>query len=151
MEHLPQFFDSSSYGQPASAKNFQCILQEQDASEWVKMIRRGISWQQMESWLANADIPRKTLAESLAIPVRTLSRRQKEGVLSPEESNKFLRFMKAVSRGEDVFGNTHRALEWLLKPNRSMNGDTPISLLDTDIGTELVFDTLGRIEHGVFS
>lgn len=151
MEHLPQFFDNSSYGQPASTKNFQCILQEQDASEWVKMIRHGISWQQMESWLANADIPRKTLAESLAIPIRTLSRRQKGGVLSPEESNKFLRFMKAVSRGEEVFGNTSRAIEWLLKSNRSMNGDTPISLLDTDIGTELVFDTLGRIEHGVFS
>jgi hypothetical protein len=28
---------------------------------------------------------------------------------------------------------------------------TPLSLLDTEIGAELVMDTLGRIEHGVFA
>lgn len=41
-------------------------------------------------------------------------------------------------------------LDWLKSPNAALGGATPLSLLDTDIGTESVMDTLGRIEHGVF-
>ncbi|MBM3343610.1 MAG: DUF2384 domain-containing protein [Betaproteobacteria bacterium] len=36
-------------------------------------------------------------------------------------------------------------------PNRSLGNVTPLSLLDTDLGAEAVTDTLGRIEHGVYT
>jgi hypothetical protein len=43
------------------------------------------------------------------------------------------------------------AVDWLKSPNATFSGQTPLSLLDTEIGAELVMDTLGRIEHGVFA
>lgn len=43
------------------------------------------------------------------------------------------------------------AHRWLRKPNRALGGRTPLSLLDTAPGAELVSDVLVRIEHGSFS
>jgi uncharacterized protein (DUF2384 family) len=37
---------------------------------------------------------------------------------------------------------------WLQRPNRALNGELPIRLLDTDIGARQVEDILGKIEHG---
>jgi len=36
-------------------------------------------------------------------------------------------------------------------PNKALNNKTPMSLLNSKFGTNMVLDELGRIEHGVFS
>lgn len=56
-----------------------------------------------------------------------------------------------VERAKAVFENTEAALSWLQSPNTSLGGVTPLSLLDTNTGVDSVLDTLGKIEHGVFS
>ena len=81
----------------------------------------------------------------------TPPRRKREGVLSPEESAKFLRFARVVERAGEVFEDSAAALAWLRTDNAALGGVTPLSLLDTDIGADSVLDTLGRIEHGVFA
>jgi putative toxin-antitoxin system antitoxin component (TIGR02293 family) len=59
--------------------------------------------------------------------------------------------LRVVERAETVFEDADGALSWLLSPNASLAGVTPLSLLDTEIGADSVLDTLGRIEHGVFA
>jgi putative toxin-antitoxin system antitoxin component (TIGR02293 family) len=56
-------------------------------------------------------------------------------------------FAQAVS----VLGSDDKARRWIVKPSRALGGESPLHLLDTDIGTNAVLDELGRIEHGVFS
>lgn len=56
-----------------------------------------------------------------------------------------------MERAASVFGNITAGSEWLNIPNESLNEQTPLSLLDTDLGTESVLDMLGRIAHGVFA
>jgi putative toxin-antitoxin system antitoxin component (TIGR02293 family) len=80
-------------------------------------------------------------AHALAIPERTLTRRKREGALSPEEPAKLLHFARVVERAKTVFEEADSALKWLQGPNASLGGVTPPSLLDT----------LGRIEQGVFA
>ena len=43
------------------------------------------------------------------------------------------------------------ARDWLKKPNRALAGKTPIELLDTDAGTQQVYQLLNKIEYGVYS
>ena len=64
---------------------------------------------------------------------------------------KSIRLARVTERATKVFGDAERAAEWLNIPNTALGGQTPLSLLDTDIGSETVMDTLGRIEHGVFT
>jgi len=91
------------------------------------------------------------LAACLCIPERTLARRKREGRLTTEESAKLVRLARVIERAEEVFEGLDTGLDWLKSPNASLGGDTPLSLIDTDIGAESVMDTLGRIEHGVFA
>jgi len=91
------------------------------------------------------------LAQALAIPERTLARRKREGALNSDESSKLLRLARVVSRASEVFGDPAAAIDWLKSPNAALRGNAPLRLLDTEIGAEIIFDTLGRVEHGVFT
>lgn len=131
----------------------EAVLQAQPrvVMDWIPLVRRGLPSASVDALVRMTRITRSELAHALAIPERTLARRKREGVLSPEESAKFVRFARVVERAESVFEDTDNALGWLQSPNASLGGVTPLSLLDTDIGADSVLDTLGRIEHGVFA
>ena len=119
--------------------------------DWVEMIRQGLPAAALGPLLKAIQLSQSDLARALGIPERTLARRKREGVLSSEESAKLLRLARVVGRATEVFENAQAAVNWLKASNMSLEGKTPLSLLDTDIGAESVLDTLGRIEHGVFA
>ncbi len=119
--------------------------------DWVSVIRLGISATAVETLVTALRISRAELSQALGIPERTLARRKREGALSSEESAKVVRLARVVQRAEEVFENLDVAVDWLKSTNPSLSGETPLSLVDTEIGAELVLDTLGRIEHGVFA
>src|SRR5258706_1886726 len=146
----------------AAEKNFQSVenvlggtvvlgAKPQTSLDWICLIRDGIPAAAIESILSVARLSQSELADALGIPERTLARRKREGILSSEESSKFLRLARVISRASEVFDDTAAAVDWLKSPNAALRGNVPLSLLDTDIGAESVFDTLGRIEHGVFA
>jgi putative toxin-antitoxin system antitoxin component (TIGR02293 family) len=119
--------------------------------DWIPLVRRGLPAASVEAITRLTRIAQSELAHALAIPERTLARRKREGLLSPEESAKFVRFARVVERAEEVFEGAAPALAWLKTDNPALGSVTPLSLLDTDLGADTVLDTLGRIEHGVFA
>ncbi len=129
------------------------VLQRSPRSplDWVSVIRRGISAAAVESLGRALRISQAELSDALGIPKRTLARRKREGALSSEESAKLVRLAHVVQRAEEVFESLDIAVDWLKATNASLSGQTPLSLVDTEIGAEWVMDTLGRIEQGVFA
>lgn len=119
--------------------------------DWIAIVRNGLPVQVIDNLLDSTRMQQSTLVQALSFSARTLARRKREKLLSPEESGKIVRLARVVARGEDVFGDRESAMNWLQQKNHSLNQETPLSLLDTDIGAEIVLDTLGRIEHGVFA
>lgn len=116
----------------------------------VDSIREGIPSSAIDVVSGYVGIPKIEVARVLHMNPRTLARRR-GGVLSSEESEKVVRMGRVMERAAEVFGDMDSAAEWLKVPNRALSGQTPLSMLDTDIGSEAVMDTLGRIEHGVFA
>jgi putative toxin-antitoxin system antitoxin component (TIGR02293 family) len=83
---------------------------------------------------------------------RTLQRkRSTKARLSPGESDRLVRFARMIVRAEEAIGDEAKALRWLITPNRALEGQRPLELLDSDAGTVAVEQVLGRIEHGVYS
>jgi putative toxin-antitoxin system antitoxin component (TIGR02293 family) len=119
--------------------------------DWIALVRRGISAGAVDAAVRVLGIGQAELARALDIPERTLARRKKEGVLNRDESGKLVRLARVVARAVEVFEDEAAALDWLKAPNAALGGASPISLLDTDLGSDAVLDTLGRIEHGVFA
>jgi putative toxin-antitoxin system antitoxin component (TIGR02293 family) len=50
-----------------------------------------------------------------------------------------------------VLGSEDKASAWLRRPNRALDNELPIRLLDTDVGARQIEDLLGRIAHGLVS
>lgn len=88
----------------------------------------------------------------LVIPRRTLDRRHDSGEpLTVSESDRLLRVVGVIVRATEALGDSEKGRQWLRTSNRALRGETPLSLLRTDIGARLVERVLGRIEHGVYS
>lgn len=68
-----------------------------------------------------------------------------------ELSEQILQMTEVVAKGSRVFEDRDRFLTWMNHPNKALNNKTPMSLLSSKFGTDMVLDELGRIEHGVFS
>lgn len=119
--------------------------------DWVSAIRRGFPSKTLDAFAANVGASNSELAAMLGLSERALAGRRCKQSLSPAESERLLRLAKTVARAEDVFGDLSNCLAWLKASNISLGGMTPVSLIDTEIGSELVADVLSRIEHGIFA
>lgn len=155
--HRPLAFVSAKSTCPVSAAALLGLLEEGEEGrgltwmEWVDRIRHGIPSAAVDSLVNFLSITKAELSDAIDIPVRTLARRKGEALLDRDESAKLVRVARVIERAEEVFEDPDAAREWLKAPNASLSGQTPMSLLDTEIGAESVLDTLGRIEHGVFA
>lgn len=86
----------------------------------------------------------------LVLPRRTFSHRKAKGqLLTAEESDRLTRAVRVATRAEEAIGNAEKAARWLRKPNRALFGKRPLDLLESDVGTRIVEQVLGRIEYGL--
>ena len=120
------------------------------SADFVTIVRRGLPFASLEHTRAALNISQAELVEAVGVPRRTLARRRKERRLSVWESERLVRLARVYARAMDVLGEQDRASGWLRRPNRALGKVAPLSLLDTDIGTDAVLAVLGRIAHGVF-
>ena len=85
-------------------------------------------------------------------PERTLARRRaKREALTSGETDRALRLARATTEAARVFGDAEKAARWLRKPNASLGGQTPLSLLRTEAGAKAVEESLIQIDHGIFA
>jgi len=61
------------------------------------------------------------------------------------------RIKSVVDHAEEVFGSSQAAERWLTEPSPALDFLTPLAMLNTEAGAQIVSEILGRIEHGVFS
>jgi putative toxin-antitoxin system antitoxin component (TIGR02293 family) len=92
--------------------------------------------------------PRVFLAVVKIAP-RTLARRRVR--LKADESERVLRVARLFRLAEDVFEDRPAAVRWFSRPLSTFGGRSPLALCSTEFGAREVEQTLGRIEHGVFS
>jgi putative toxin-antitoxin system antitoxin component (TIGR02293 family) len=117
----------------------------------VTMVREGLPWNLYRGVVTELGFTDQAAAGVLHIPARTLARRKEEGRLEPQEGERLMRLVRLRTRAIEVLGTREKALRWRVAPNRALEGASPMSLLDTDIGTQAAEAVLTRVEYGVFS
>ena len=122
-----------------------------NAEDLKRWIREGLPFTSLEAVMEQFGLKREEVSWALDLPLRTLARRKQERRLSPGESDRLVRVVRIAVQAAEVLGGREEASLWLHAPNRALGGQTPLELLDTDLGSRQVEDVLGRIEHGVFS
>jgi putative toxin-antitoxin system antitoxin component (TIGR02293 family) len=91
------------------------------------------------------------MADLVAIAERTIQRYTLEKPFNRIVSEQILQVAQVAVKGTNTFGDKDKFLSWMHQPNKALADKTPMSLLRSRFGTEMISDELGRIEHGVFS
>jgi putative toxin-antitoxin system antitoxin component (TIGR02293 family) len=117
----------------------------------VERVRRGLPPSSFGHLAQRLELSEEELAEAVGISRRTLTRRKREPRFDPQESEAVVRVARIAVQASEALGDLAAAHRWLRKGNRALGGRTPLSLLDTGAGAELVSAVLERIEHGTFS
>ena len=120
-------------------------------TELRERIKRGLPYRSLESVRERLQLSVSEAVSVLHMPARTLARRRQTRTLDADESDRLYRIARVAAQAFAVFGAEDKAATWLRRPNRALNGELPINLLDTDVGARQIEDILGRIEHGVVS
>jgi putative toxin-antitoxin system antitoxin component (TIGR02293 family) len=95
------------------------------------------------------DITVDVMANLLDIAPRTVNRKESsEQPLSVSEGDRAFRIARIADLAVELIGNREKALAWLRRPNTYLGGRIPIEMLDTEIGADLVAESLHSIAYG---
>lgn len=131
----------------AKATNFVVGM---PASEQVRVSRSGLPASTVDVMARRLGMSRTLFLGEIDMKQSTIERRLAENKpLTTTETDRLYRVEKVLARATEVLEDEAAATAWIQHRIRSLGGVTPLSLLDTDAGVDLVMDTLGRIEHGI--
>jgi putative toxin-antitoxin system antitoxin component (TIGR02293 family) len=120
-------------------------------TELIQKIQKGLRFTELKTLQDTLHLPFEKLAAKLCISRSTLQRRKAAGRLSPDESDKVVRYSRLVRQAADFFGDIEKARAWLKHPQYGLGGAIPLDYARTETGAREVEDLLGRMKYGVYS
>jgi putative toxin-antitoxin system antitoxin component (TIGR02293 family) len=118
--------------------------------DFIQAIRTGLPGNSVTALSELLQVSKGEMYSLLHITPRTAQRITRSERLDVDKSDRIVQLMKIHTRCMEVFEDREKATRWLKTSNFALGDQTPLSLLDTTEGVELVADTLTRIEYGVF-
>ena len=117
--------------------------------DYIKLSREGLTGKELRSILKYTGITAKKMASILSISERQISRYEDHKILKAGMSSQLIQITNLFIRGYDLFEDEEKFQGWMNSEIRGLGYEKPIDLLDTVFGMELVYDELGRLEHGI--
>ena len=127
------------------------IAKAKHPTELIRKIQKGLHFSELETLQNSIDLPFEQLAAKLSISRSTLQRRKAAGRLSPDESDRVIRYSRLVRQAADFFGDIEKARAWLKHPQYGLGGAVPLDYARTEAGAREVENLLGRMKYGVYS
>src|SRR5712672_1023620 len=103
-------------------------------TELIQKIQKGLRFSELKTLQGTLDLPFEKLAAKLCISRSTLQRRKTSGRLSPDESDKVVRFSRLLTHATTVFGDAEKARAWLKHPQAGLGGAVPLNYASTEKG-----------------
>ena len=123
-----------------------------DSIQVVRLVREGLRFGRLREFQEASGLSLEQIARVASISPRTLTRRQGEGRLKPDESDRLLRVSRVFDLAVELFeGDRAAAREWLQRPQPGLGGEVPLELASTDVGAREVEKLIARLEHGILA
>lgn len=123
----------------------------QNDMKFIEATRAGIKKEALVLLAKRMGLDLNAISQILHISARTFQRLPEDATLDVFTSEQAIEMALVLARATQVFQSETAAKQWLHSPLFSLNGNTPISLLDTGFGVKMVMHTLGKLEQGVFA
>jgi putative toxin-antitoxin system antitoxin component (TIGR02293 family) len=123
-----------------------------DSLRIARLVRAGLPFSRLARFQKASTLPWERITRLVSIPQRTLTRRQSEGRLRPDESDRVWRASRIFDLAVDLFeGDVAGARRWLETPQPALGGEIPLEVAATEAGARAVENLIGRLEDGVFT
>lgn len=127
------------------------VAKAKHPTELIRQIQKGLRFSELETLQNSIGMPFDQLAAKLSMSRSTLQRRKAAGRLSPDESDKVIRYSRLLQQAADFFGDIEKARAWLKHPQYGLGGAVPLDYARTEAGAREVENLLGRMKYGVYS
>ena len=144
-------FQTQTKIKPIVVGTFDIDFVEISPNEMVEQVQRGFPLKRFEMLRGALGMPSEQLAAKVGMSKATFHRRQQEGKLTSDESDKVMRFGRLLVRAISVFESDEAARQWLSSPQHGLGGAVPLDYAETEVGAREVENLLGRIDYGVYS
>lgn len=119
--------------------------------DYISLSRKGLSFRQLKEILKYTQLTMKEIGKMISLSERQLSRYKDDKILKTDTSAHLIQIVELYQKGYDVLEDDDNFQIWMKSEIRSLGFQRPIDLLDTPFGIQDVKNTLGRLEHGVYS
>jgi putative toxin-antitoxin system antitoxin component (TIGR02293 family) len=117
--------------------------------EMHREIEAGIPGSAIPTLLMVLGLTREDFSDLLGRARKTLNELIQREHLSRADSDFLYRIARALVHAVSVFGDVGYAVQWLKEFNEALGGASPLSLLATVEGDEVVHAEIGAVEHGL--
>lgn len=121
-----------------------------DRVKLAKRLRTGMSTKALEALDRARRINLRLLKDTGLMSLEDWEAARSKGRTSAVMSEMLARYIRIHAMAVDIWGED-KATVWLQRKTRALDGETPLSLLDTEQGARAVEILLGQIEHGIAS
>jgi putative toxin-antitoxin system antitoxin component (TIGR02293 family) len=98
-------------------------------------------------------LPREKVADAIGVSWRSVQRYQAEPdrTLDEGQGARLWKFAEILQAATELQGNREAGERWLSTPARALDRRTPLEMMATPAGAEVVEELLGRLKYGVYT
>lgn len=122
-----------------------------DKHSFLSVVKEGLDYDTLNGFMKMAEFHMDEMAHILHVNSRTIRRLDTKATLNIDLSEKLLELLRLYRFGIEIFGDLDVFNVWIRRSIRGLGDVTPMSLLDTGIGVEIVMDELERLAYGVYN
>jgi len=122
-----------------------------DKHSFLSVVKDGLGYDTLIEFMKMAEFHMDEMAHILHVNSRTIRRLDSKVSLNIDLSEKLLELLRLYRFGIEIFGGVDVFNVWIRRSIRGLGDVTPMSLLDTGIGAEIVMDELDRLAFGVYN
>ena len=149
--HMAATFSTANLDAAELLGGKKVLGRQKEPAKLQQLIRLGLPYAALEALETRLALTHRDVLHVLGTAPRTLARRKRGRQLSALESDRLYRLARIAQLAAATLGTVARARSWLARPNRALAGNTPLSMLDTEIGTRQIENVLARINHGMYA
>ena len=114
-----------------------------------KVTQGGVSGATLRDLRQRLGLTLADVSRVLGAGERTVIRKEQgKAALSPTEADRAYRLARIADLAIELIGDEQKAIAWLRVPSVYLGGETPVAMLDTEVGTDAVIESLYAIAYG---
>ena len=151
--HAQEFLDVADSAHAQTLHTYtHMVLPPGESHNMVQELSKGVTGKVAEQFRKKARIDESAFSSIIGYSRMHYSRLAKDGNkhLRGAASNRLYRFAQVLEHAIDLYnGDEETALKWLKTPNVAFDNGTPLKMLSSEVGSDMVDGLITQLELGI--